>query len=217
MICGLINYNKENKSGLCKRPLWGLGTGESRVVFLLKQMPIFCTFCARSPCAHSFLGTLLQDHLTWEQARACVDCSVNRTVFPLLPQPTQESQSRARAVDRTPRCESENEARVSLPQVPAPQWPCPGRVAGCSAGARGGLPAPPARLRGALGAAPDRPNIIQSPASALARAPGASHRVWLPRPRLNPAGRGPEPRARPLSQRRPGPHGLLLLGLRADL
>lgn len=104
-----------------------------------------------------------------------------------------------------------------LPQAPAPRWPCLGRVAGCSAVAGEGLPAPPARLRGALGAAPNRPNIIHSPASALARALGANHRVWLPRPRLNPAGRRPESSARPLSQRRPSPHGLLLLGPRADL
>lgn len=36
------------------------------------------------------------------------------------------------------------------------------------------LAAPPARLRQALGAAPAPPHIIQNPASALARAPGAS-------------------------------------------
>lgn len=51
---------------------------------------------------------------------------VNRAVFPFLPQPTQASQSRARAVDRTPRCKSENEARVSPPSSASAPAAVPG-------------------------------------------------------------------------------------------
>lgn len=144
---------------------------------------------------------------------------MNRTVFPFLPQSTQVFQSRPEpwnpkvgAGGGCP-CFLPTSTRVWVARPgdvlqAAGQRFCRGRPARSSSASLGGP-----------GGRAETSHIIQRPASALAPAPGASRRVWLPRPRLNPAGRRPgqagaAPGPLPTP---PGPHGLLLPGPSADL
>lgn len=101
--------------------------GESRfpvLVILLKQVPPLWKLWPALPEHTPFLGAMLQDCLTWAQKRACVDhfCEQNSiaflaTVHSGIPIPRQSG--------GTPRCESEEDAHVSCPQVPASRWPVP--------------------------------------------------------------------------------------------
>lgn len=95
--------------------------GEARfpvLVSLLKQVPTLWKLWPALPVPTPFLGAMLQDCLTWAQKRLCVDrfCEQNSiaflaTVHSGIPIPRQSG--------GTLRCESEEDAHVSCPQVPA--------------------------------------------------------------------------------------------------